>query len=149
MEVILLKNVGALGMLGEKVTVRGGYGRNYLVPYGFALPATADNLAAFEARRAELERIAASQLAEAQARRNQLEGLTITIARKAGDEGRLFGSVGSTDIAAALKAAGVEIGKQTIRLAAGPLRVVGEYEVAVRLHPEVDATIKVTVVPQV
>ncbi|NCA70586.1 MAG: 50S ribosomal protein L9 [Sphingobacteriia bacterium] len=147
MEVILLKNVGSLGLLGDKVSVRGGYGRNYLIPYGFAVPATAANLEAFEAQRAELERVAAEQLAEAQARRDQLAGLSVTIARKAGEEGRLFGSVGTIDIAEAVNAAGVAIDKQAVRLTGGPLRAVGEYEVTLHLHPEVDATLKVDIVP--
>ena len=148
MEVILLKNVGRLGALGDKVKVRAGYGRNYLVPYGFAAPATAANLEAFEARRAELEQAAAQQLAEAEARRDRLEGMSVTIARKAGDEGRLFGSVGTVDIAAAVSAAGIELGKHEVRLLAGPFRAAGEYEVTLHLHPEVDATIKVDVVPE-
>jgi len=147
-EVILLKTVGALGALGDKVSVRPGYGRNYLVPFGFAVPATAANLEAFEARRAELEQAAAEQLAEAQARRDRLEGMRVTIARKAGDEGRLFGSVGTGDIAEAVTAAGVALEKQEVRLATGPFRAAGEYEVALHLHPEVDATIKVDVIPE-
>ncbi len=148
MEIILLKNVGTLGALGDKVSVRAGYGRNYLIPFGFAAPATSANLEAFEARRVELEQAAAQQLAAAKARRDQLEGLNVTIARKAGDEGRLFGSVGTSDIAEAVTTAGVELGKQEIKLASGPFRSVGEYEVTLHLHPEVDATIKVDVVPE-
>jgi large subunit ribosomal protein L9 len=103
-EVILMKSIGGLGALGDKVNVRPGYGRNYLVPGGFAVPATAANLEAFEARRAELERDAASSLASAESRKAALEGMRVTIARKAGDEGRLFGSVGAQDIAAAITA---------------------------------------------
>lgn len=148
MEVILLKNVGRLGALGDKVKVRPGYGRNYLVPYGFAAPATAANLEAFEARRAELEQASAQQLAEAEARRDRLDGMSVTIARKAGDEGRLFGSVGTVDIATAVTAAGIELAKHEVRLPAGPFRAAGEYEVTLHLHPEVDATIKVDVVPE-
>jgi large subunit ribosomal protein L9 len=147
-EVILLKNVGRLGALGEKVSVRSGYGRNYLIPSGFAVPATDANLEAFEARRAELEQAAEQQLAEARARRDRLEGISLTIARKAGDQGRLFGSVGTGDIADAATAAGFELTKQEIKLPGGPFRAAGEYEVTLHLHPEVDATIKVDVVPE-
>ncbi|MGE5154167.1 MAG: 50S ribosomal protein L9 [Bdellovibrio bacteriovorus] len=149
MEVILLKSIGGLGALGDKVKVRPGYGRNYLVPGGFAVPATAANLEAFEARRAELERDAAASLASAQSRKSALEGVRVTIARKAGDEGRLFGSVGTQDIAAAITAAGVEVTKQEVRLPAGSFRTTGEFEVPLRLHPEVEASVLVTIVPEV
>jgi large subunit ribosomal protein L9 len=146
-EVILLKNVGRLGALGDKVSVRSGFGRNYLIPSGFAVPATDANLEAFEARRAELEQAAEQQLAEARARRDRLEGVSVTIARKAGEQGRLFGSVGTGDIADAATAAGFELTKQEIKLPGGPFRAVGQYEVKVHLHPEVDATIKIDVIP--
>ena len=146
MEVILLKNVGGLGSLGDKVKVRPGYGRNYLVPSGFAVSATARNLEAFEARRAELEREAAANLAAAQERKVAMEGLRLTIARKAGDEGRLFGSVGAGDIAVALTGAGVTVAKAEVRLSAA-LRAVGEFPVTLRLHPEVEAIITVDIVP--
>lgn len=149
MEIILLKNIGGLGALGDKVKVRPGYGRNYLIPGGFAVPATAANLEAFEARRAELEREAAASLASAQSRKASLEGMRITIARRAGDEGRLFGSVGAQDIAAALKAAGVDVTKQEVRLPAGPFRTTGEFEVMLHLHTDVDATVTLNVVPEV
>jgi large subunit ribosomal protein L9 len=148
-EVILMKSIGGLGALGDKVNVRPGYGRNYLVPGGFAVPATAANLEAFEARRAELERDAASSLASAESRKAALEGMRVTIARKAGDEGRLFGSVGAQDIAAAITAAGVEVAKQEVRLPAGPLRTTGELEVTLHLHAEVDTSVSVTIVPEV
>jgi large subunit ribosomal protein L9 len=148
-EVILMKSIGGLGTLGDKVNVRPGYGRNYLVPGGFAVPATAANLEAFEARRAELERDAASSLASAESRKAALEGMRVTIARKAGDEGRLFGSVGAQDIAAAITATGVEVAKQEVRLPAGPLRTTGELEVTLHLHAEVDTSVSVTIVPEV
>lgn len=148
MEVILLKSIGGLGALGDKVKVRPGYGRNYLVPGGFAVPATAANLEAFETRRAELERDAAASLAAAEQRKATLEGKRITIARKAGDQGRLFGSVGAQDIATALTGAGVEVGKQEVRLPAGPFRATGEFEVPLHLHSDVDATVTVTIVPE-
>jgi large subunit ribosomal protein L9 len=147
-EVILLKNVGRLGALGDKVSVRPGYGRNYLIPSGFAVSATEANLEAFEARRAELEEVAEEQLAEARARRDRLEGMSVTIARRAGEQGRLFGSVGTGDIAEAVTAAGFALTKQEIKLSGGPFRAAGEYEVTLHLHPEVDAVIKVDVVPE-
>jgi len=148
-EVILLKNIGGLGALGDKIKVRPGYGRNYLVPGGFAVPATAKNLEAFEVRRAELERDAATTLSSAESRKAALQGMRVTIARKAGDEGRLFGSVGTPDIAAALAAVGVEVTKQEVRLPAGPFRTTGEFEVTLHLHADVDATVTVNVVPEV
>ena len=148
MEVILLKKVGHLGNLGEKVSVRSGYGRNYLIPSGYAVPATEANLKAFEERRAELEKEAAESLAAAESRRDKLEGLTVTVARKAGDEGKLFGSVGTQDIADAIAEMGMELEKQEVRLPEGPLRAAGEYEVALHLHADVDATIKLEIVPE-
>ena len=148
MEVILLKNVANLGELGDKVAVRSGYGRNYLVPQGFAVPATVANLQAFEERRAELERAAAEGLALAEARKEKLHGMTVTIARKAGDEGRLFGSVGSGDIAEAITAMGVEVQKQEVRLSDGAFRAAGEYEVTLHIHSDVDAMIKLEVIPE-
>jgi large subunit ribosomal protein L9 len=147
-EIILLKNVGGLGSLGDKVKVRSGYGRNYLVPQGFAVSATPANLEAFEVRRAELEREAAAALAAAGARKASLDGMSVTIARRAGDQGRLFGSVGTQDIAQAVAAAGGAVDKQEVRLPAGPFRSTGEFDVAIHLHPEVDAAIKVTIVPE-
>ena len=148
MEVILLKNVGGLGLLGDKVKVRPGYGRNYLVPQGFAVTATPTNLEAFEARRAELERFAAEARAAAEARKARLDGMNVTIARKAGDEGRLFGSVGTADIAAAVTAAGIELAKQEVRLPEGPFRTIGEFEVALHLHVDIDASIRIGIVPE-
>nr|WP_207168386.1 50S ribosomal protein L9 [Thiocystis violacea] len=143
----MLKNVSNLGVLGDKVKVRSGYGRNYLLPGGFAVSATAENLEAFEARRAELEQAAAEVLAAAEARKAKLDGMTLTIARKAGDEGRLFGSVGTADIAQAAVDAGYELDKAEVRLPQGPFRAVGEYEVLLHLHADVDTQIKVDVVP--
>lgn len=148
MEVILLKKVRDLGGLGDKVFVRPGYGRNYLVPRGYAVPATEANLKAFEERRAELEKQAGEIFTEAEKRRGQLDGLTVTVARKAGDEGRLFGSVGAGDIAAAAEAMGVKLEKQEVRLAEGPFRTTGHFDVSVHLHPEVDATIKLEIIPE-
>jgi large subunit ribosomal protein L9 len=147
-EVILLKKVSGLGALGDKVSVRPGYGRNYLIPSGIAVPATATNLEAFEARRAELEREAAATLAAAEARRDRLADLTITVARRAGDEGRLFGSVGANDIVEGLRAQGVELDKQEVRLPSGPLRSAGEHEVKLHLHPDVEVAITVEIVAE-
>ena len=148
MDVILLKKVGHLGGLGDKVSVRAGYGRNYLIPSGFAVPATDANLRAFEERRTELEKEAAESLAAAEARREALDGLTVTVARKAGDEGKLFGSVGTQDIADAVGEVGLKLEKQEVRLPEGPFRAAGEYEVSVHLHADVDATIKLEVIPE-
>jgi large subunit ribosomal protein L9 len=148
MEVILLKKVDNLGDLGDKVNVKAGYGRNYLIPTGHAVAATEGNLKAFEARRAELEKQASATLAAAEARKTALEGLTVTVARKAGDEGRLFGSVGTADIAQAVVDAGHAVEKHEVRLPHGALRATGEYEVELHLHSDVDAIIKVDVVPE-
>jgi large subunit ribosomal protein L9 len=146
-EVILLKKVGGLGELGDKVAVRPGYGRNFLIPQGAAVPATEANLKAFEEQRAELEAEAAQALAHAEARREQFEGLTVTIPRKAGDEGRLFGSVGTGDIASAVSEAGIELAKSEVRLPEGAFRNIGEYEVELHLHSDVDVVILVEIVP--
>jgi large subunit ribosomal protein L9 len=146
-EVILLKKVGGLGDLGDKVAVRPGYGRNYLIPQGAAVPATEPNLKAFEERRAELEAEAAEALARAETRREHFEGLTVTIPRKAGDEGRLFGSVGTADIASAVTEAGIELAKSEVRLPQGAFRNIGEYEVELHLHSDVDVVILVEIVP--
>ena len=148
MEVILLEKITNLGDLGDKVTVRPGYSRNYLIPAGLAVPATKKNLEAFEARRADLETQAAEKLAAAGARKAQLDGLHITIARKAGEEGKLFGSVGATDIAEAVTAAGVEVSKNEVRLPEGALRVAGDHEISLHLHSDVDATVNLSIVAE-
>lgn len=149
MEIILLEKVKSLGSLGDKVKVKPGYGRNFLIPQGKAVPATAANLVAFEVRRAELERAQQDSLAAAQARAAQLEALgVVVIASKVGLEGKLFGSVSAPDIAKAVSAAGVELTKQEIRLSIGHghIRHVGEYDVDVHLHTDVNAFVKVQVV---
>jgi large subunit ribosomal protein L9 len=148
MEVILLEKVDNLGSLGDKVNVRSGYGRNFLIPSGKATAATAANIEAFEARRAELEKHAAEILAAAEARREKLDGMSVTIASKSGDEGKLFGSVGTSDIAHAISATGVEVERSEIRMPEGVFRMVGEYEVSVHLHSDVNATVKVVVVAE-
>jgi len=147
MEIILLERVGKLGNLGDQVTVKSGYGRNYLIPFGKAVPATKTNIADFEARRADLEAVAAEKLSTAEARAekvNALEG--VSIASKAGDEGKLFGSIGTRDIADAITAAGVEVAKSEVRLPEGALRNIGEFEVSIQLHSEVFATAKIAIV---
>lgn len=146
MQVILLEKVKNLGNLGEIVNVRPGYGRNFLIPRGKAVTATGSNKDKYEARKLELETAAAALLADAQARAAKLNTLTVTVRSRAGEEGKLFGSVGTADIAHAASEAGVTVAKQDIRLSAGPLRQVGEYEVGVHLHPDVDAKLKVMVV---
>jgi large subunit ribosomal protein L9 len=148
MEVILLDKVGRLGAIGDKVTVKSGYGRNFLLPQGKAVAATAKNIADFEARRAELEAAAAGKIAEATARAEKLAALSVTIAANAGDEGRLFGSIGTRDIAEAITAAGVEVAKSEIRLPQGVLREIGQYEIDVQLHAEVIQAVKLAVVPE-
>lgn len=148
MEVILLEKVGKLGDLGEKVNVKSGFGRNYLLPLGKAVPANKENLAAFEERRSELEAAAAARLGEAQARADKLAELSITIPANAGDEGKLFGSIGTRDIAEAITSAGVEVSKSEVRLPEGVIRDLGEYEIAVQLHSDVSHTINVAVVQE-
>ena len=145
MEIILLEKIENVGAMGDKVTVKPGFGRNYLVPQGKAKPATPENIAEFEARRAELEKIAAEALVSAEARRDQLDGKTIEITAKAGDEGKLFGSIGTADITDAVKAAGVDIERQEVRLPEGAFRQVGEYDVMLHLHTDVNATIKLVI----
>ncbi|HHM06384.1 MAG TPA: 50S ribosomal protein L9 [Gammaproteobacteria bacterium] len=145
MDVILLEKVQNLGKLGDRVTVRNGYARNYLLPQGKAAIATAENVAEFEARRAALEKAEAEALGAAQARADALEGLRLVITAKSGGEGKLFGSIGTTDIAAAAVAAGHQVERREVQLPEGPFRQVGEYEVTVRLHPDVNAAITVSV----
>ncbi len=146
MQVILLDKVTNLGDLGDQVNVRPGYGRNFLIPNGKAVMATPDNKAHFDARRAELEKAAADVLATAEARAEKINGTTVEIASKAGDEGKLFGSVGTVDIAEAVSAAGTEVAKQEVRLPEGALRHLGEFDVELQLHTDVSATVKVQIV---
>ncbi|EEO03661.1 TPA: 50S ribosomal protein L9 [Vibrio cholerae] len=149
MQVILLDKIGNLGSLGDTVNVKSGYARNFLIPQGKAVMATKVNVAMFESRRAELEAKVAEQLAAAQTRADQVNALeAVVIASKAGDEGKLFGSIGTRDIADAITAAGVKVSKSEVRLPEGALRNVGAYEVSVQLHSEVFATAKVQVVAE-
>lgn len=148
MQVILLEKVENLGNLGDQVKVRAGYGRNFLIPQGKATAASAANIERFEHRRAELEKAAAAALAAAEGRKAGLEGLTVTIAAKAGDEGKLFGSIGTGDIANAVTAAGQAIERHEVRLPEGPLRALGEFDVDLHLHTDVNATIKLIIVAE-
>lgn len=148
MELILLEKVRNLGNLGDKVKVKPGYGRNYLLPQGKAVRVNAENLAAFEARRAEYEAKANKLLTDANARQAKLTDVTVTIAANASPEGKLYGSVGPREIADALQAAGHDIHKGEVIQGEGPIRHIGEFDVVISLHADVQNTIKVVVVPE-
>lgn len=149
MNIILLDKVAKLGGLGEQVTVKAGYARNYLFPQGKAVPANAENIKHFEQRRAELEQQLAKTLNTAQSRADKLAALTdVTIVAKAGDEGKLFGSIGTRDIADAVTAAGVELSKAEVRLPHGTLRETGEYDIAVQLHADVASVVKLAIIAE-
>ena len=148
MDIILLDKVGRLGAIGDKVSVKSGYARNFLLPQGKAVAATAKNIADFEERRAGLEATASAKIAEATARAEKLAELTVTIAANAGDEGRLFGSIGTRDIADAITAAGVSVAKSEVRLPQGVLRETGAYEIDVQLHAEVVQAVKLNVIAE-
>jgi large subunit ribosomal protein L9 len=149
MEVILLENITKLGRLGDKVEVKAGFGRNFLIPQGKAVRATASNTAEFEARRAELEAAAAALVAEAQVRADAINALgLISIPANAGEEGKLFGSIGTRDISEAIVALGCEVDKSEVRLPVGALRELGEYEIAIQVHGDVTAMVAVAVVPE-
>lgn len=146
MQIILMEKVVNLGGLGDLVKVKDGYARNFLIPQGKAKRATPATMKEFESRRADLEKAAAEKLAEAQAFAEKLSGVLVTVARKAGVDGRLFGSVSNHDIADGLKTLGFDIEKSDIRMPTGPLKVVGESSIDIALHTDVLATIKVAVV---
>jgi large subunit ribosomal protein L9 len=146
MDVILLQKVANLGGIGERVRVKSGYGRNYLLPTGKATLATAANVAKFEAIRAELEKKARAELEAAQARAAALQGFKLSITAKAGSEGKLFGSIGTTDIAEACTAQGHAVARSEVRLPAGPIRSVGEHQVTLHLHTDVDVTLPITII---
>jgi large subunit ribosomal protein L9 len=148
MEIILLEKVPNLGSLGDKVTVRPGYGRNFLIPHGIAVASTPEKIKQFEERRADLEKKAADVLAAAEARAATIAALNVTIAHKAGDEGRLYGSIGTRDIADAATAQGVAVEKGEVRLPNGAIRQVGEYEIGIQLHGDVTAVLKLAVVAE-
>lgn len=146
MEVILLEKVRNLGNLGEQVKVKSGFARNYLIPYGKAVTANEANRAKFEAQRAELEKAQADALGKAQARAEKMTGYTVQIVRKVSEEGKLFGSVGIRDICDAMEHAGFELERSEIHLDRGPLKEIGDHEISVSLHPEVNFKLIVSVV---
>ncbi len=148
MDIILLENVTKLGKLGEQVKVKAGYGRNFLIPFGKAVPATKENVESFNQRRAELEKAAAEKLSVAQKRSEAVADVELTLAVKAGDEGKLFGSIGTRDLADLISSTGVEVQKSEIRLPNGTIRQIGTYEIGLQLHPEVHTSLTVHVVPE-
>ncbi len=148
MNIILLEKVANLGNLGDKVSVKPGFGRNFLIPGGKAVLATAERIKEFEGRRAELEKAEAERLNQAQARAESIEKLSLTITHQAGEEGKLFGSVGLPDIIKACSEAGVDVEKQEIKLSEGSIRQTGEFEVAIHLHTDVITSLKLAVVAE-
>jgi large subunit ribosomal protein L9 len=148
MEVILPQKVANLGNIGDRVKVKPGFGRNFLLPQGKAALATAANIAKFEERRVELEKRAADDLGTARTRAAKLEGRALTLTAKAGGEGKLFGSIGTTDIAEALSADGIEVERSEVRLPGGPIRLIGEHHVKLHLHSDVEIDLTVTVVAE-
>jgi len=148
MNVILLEPMSNLGDLGDEVSVKAGFARNFLLPQGKAVRATEENRAVFEERRAELQRAAEDRLNQAKGRAAQLEGVTVSIVVKAGEEGKLYGSVGTQDIADALAAQGAEVQKAEVRLPEGVIRSLGEYQVAIQLHSDVTVEVPVEVVEE-
>lgn len=145
MEIILLEKIENLGVMGDKVNVKSGYGRNYLIPQGKAAPATEGNIAEYEARRADLEKAASESLTGAEARREKLVDMVLNIKANAGEEGKLFGSVGTSEIIAAITAGGAEVEKHEVRLPDGAFHQIGEYEVELHLHADVNVTIKLVI----
>ncbi len=148
MNVILLEKIENLGDIGDQVKVRSGYGRNFLLPQGKAALATAENVAKMEARRAELESKAAAELDAATGRAKQFDGFKLTMPAKAGAEGKLFGSIGTADIAEACEKAGVPVEKREVRMADGPIRIAGEHEVEIHLHSDVSVIVPINVVAE-
>ncbi len=148
MQLILLERMRNLGDLGDEVTVKSGYGRNFLLPQGKAVRATPKNREEFESRRADLERHSQEVLTQANARAAQLEGVSVTIAARAGDEGRLYGSVGPREVAEALEHTGAEVTKAEVRMPVGPIRNTGEFEVEVQTHFDVVTTVRVVVIAE-
>ena len=148
MDVILLQKVANLGNIGDRVKVRSGFGRNFLLPQGKATLATPENIARFEARRAELERLAREHLSSAEERAAAMKDFKLTIHAKAGTEGKLFGSIGTSDIAEAATRAGFNVERSEVRLPHGPLRMVGEHTVNLHLHADIDVPVHVTLVAE-
>ena len=147
MEVILLENIVKLGKFGEPVKVARGYARNFLFPMGKAMPSSASNRAIFEAKKADLEKLSADRLVAAQARVAEIEAIELVITAKASDEGKLYGSIGTVEIAKALKEKGIDIRRQDVRLPSGPIRELGEFEINIQPHAEVVCTVKMSVLP--
>ncbi len=145
MQVILLEKTGKLGDLGQQVNVKPGYGRNFLIPKGKAVPATSENVEKFEEQRAELEKAQAETVAVAEARAEKLNGLQVTLLRKLVSEDKLFGSVSANDIAVAITEAGAEVSKHEVRMPEGPFRMLGEYPVDIHLYANVDAQVNLTI----
>ena len=148
MEIILLQKVANLGNIGDRVKVRSGFGRNFLLPQGKATLATPENVARFEARRAELERLAREHLSSAAERAEAMKDFKLTIHAKAGTEGKLFGSIGTSDIAEASTRAGFKVERSEVRLPEGPLRMIGEHSISLHLHADVDVPVQVTIVAE-
>ena len=148
MQVILLQKVANLGTIGDRVKVKSGYGRNFLLPSGKATLATSANVARFEAIRNELEKHANDELVAAKARAESLRDFKLSISAKAGNEGKLFGSIGTADIAEACTAQGQKLARSEVRLPAGPIRMVGEHSVTIHLHADVDATLTLMITPE-
>jgi len=148
MDVILLQKVANLGNIGDRVKVRSGYGRNYLLPHGKATLATADNVARFEARRAELEKSAREHLSSAEERAAAMKDFKLTITAKAGTEGKLFGSIGTADIAEACRKAGFQVERSEVRLPNGPLRMIGDHVVNLHLHADIDVPLAVSIIAE-
>jgi large subunit ribosomal protein L9 len=148
MEVILLQKIANLGDIGDRVQVKPGFGRNYLLPGGKATLATPENIAKFESRRAELEAKAASDLTSAKARAAALEGFKLSLTAKAGSEGKLFGSIGTADIAEACQKAGHAIERAEVRLPGGPIRAIGEHVISLHLHSDIDIPVPLTIVAE-
>ena len=145
MQIILLEKISNLGAMGEKVNVKPGFGRNYLIPQGKAAPATAENIAEYEARRADLEKTAAEALTAAEARRDALIDKVITIASKAGEEGKLFGSIGTADIASVISEQLIAVERNELRLPDGAFRTIGEHDVQIQLHTDVNVAVKLVI----
>jgi large subunit ribosomal protein L9 len=149
MEVILLENISNLGGLGDRVAVKAGFGRNFLIPHGKAVSATKENIAHFESRRSELEAAAAATIATAETRAAGIDALeVIVVEANAGEEGKLFGSIGTRDIADAVTAAGCDVDKSEVRLPEGALHELGEYEITIHVHGKVNATVSLSVIPE-
>jgi large subunit ribosomal protein L9 len=148
MNIILLERVANLGDLGDEIAVKAGYARNFLIPQGKAARATDENRVVFEARRTELEQAALQLMGEAERRAVQLVDASVTVVAKSGEEGKLYGSVGTQDIADALAEQGIEVARSEVRMPEGAIRALGEYEIAIHLHTDVDAIVRVEVLPE-